>query len=512
MTGAGTRERSLAEADGASVDLLVIGAGVIGAGTAWHAARAGATVVVVDRGDLAGATSSASSKLLHGGLRYLGMGDVGLVREAHAERRANARVIAPHLVRPLPFVVPVRDGSPVPLWKVRAGVLLYGALSRFADGRSGRIPDRRAAELVPALRRDGLHGTVLYHDHETHDGRLALSALRAAADAGAVVLPHAEVVRLVAEGGRVRGAELTDRLGGRRLRIEARAVVNATGPWVDAVRRLEDAGAGPSVRLSKGVHLVLEGARDWSAAVTTPLPGGRVSFAIPWEGMLLLGTTDEPYDGDPGAVRATDADERQILAEAAFSVDPAVLDPGRVRARLAGLRVLPLVPGETSRARRETIVARGPQGMISVAGGKLTTWRAIGRRAAGLALAGIGGSRPPADPMPLPGAAAPAIAERRISTAWPGLPIDIVMHLARHHGLLGLDVLAAGHNHPVLLDRIHPDGPDIWAQVVYARDREWASTVTDVLRGRTTVALRGLDTDDVRRGVERILGGGSGPA
>ena len=143
---------------------------------------------------------------------------------------------------------------------------------------------------------------MLYHDHETHDGRLALSALRAAADAGAVVLPHAEVVRLVAEGGRVRGAELTDRLGGRRLRIEARAVVNATGPWVDAVRRLEDAGAGPSVRLSKGVHLVLEGGRDWSAAVTTPLPGGRVSFAIPWEGMLLLGTTDEPYDGDPGAV------------------------------------------------------------------------------------------------------------------------------------------------------------------------------------------------------------------
>jgi glycerol-3-phosphate dehydrogenase len=150
--------------------------------------------------------------------------------------------------------------------------------------------------------------------------------------------------------------------------------------------------------------------------------------------------------------------------------------------------------------------------MISVAGGKLTTWRAIGLRAAMLALADVGRPAPPSDPTPLPGAAQLGVASREISTVWPDLPNDVVMHLARHHGLLAFDVLRHGHNDPVLLERIHPNGPDIWAQAVHARDYEWAATADDVVRGRTTVALRGLDTDDVRRGVERILGGGSGPA
>lgn len=499
------RDDLLERLSAARFDVLVIGAGAIGAATAWYAALAGARVAVVDRGDVAGATSSASSKLMHGGLRYLAMGDIGLVREAHRERRAQARTVAPHLVQPLEFVVPVGPDSPTRLWQVRAGVFLYGALARFADGRNGRISLASARRRVPPLITEGLRGTVLYHDHQTHDTRLAISALRAAADAGAVVATHAEVVSLRLSGGTVVGAEVEDRLGGRRLGVEARAVVNAAGPWVDAVRRLEDPAAGTSVVLSKGAHLVLSGGDGWTAAVTTPLPGGRVSFAIPWEGMLLLGTTDDPYDGDPSAVEATDADVAQILAEAGHSLSADVLAPSLVRSRFAGVRVLPASGSSTIRTRRETVVSRGPGEMVSVAGGKLTTWRLIGARTARLTLDGLGGPAPPAGPVPLPGAAPLAAVERALAASHPQLSGDVRSHLARHYGTCSADVLAPGDAEPELLERIHPDGPDVWAQVVYGRDHEWAATVDDVLRGRTTVALRGLDDAAVREAVARML-------
>ncbi|HEY0389465.1 MAG TPA: FAD-dependent oxidoreductase [Gaiellales bacterium] len=482
----------------------MIGGGAIGAATAWAAARAGATVAVVDRGDIAGATSSASSKLLHGGLRYLAMGDIGLVREAHHERRVNARIVAPHLVWPLPFLVPVGPDAPVPLWKVRAGVWLYGALARFADGRSGRVPVAEARRRAPGLRHERLNGAVLYHDHQTNDGRLTLAALQGAAAHGAVVAPHVEALALRMAGGRVRGADLIDRLSGATLAVTAGSVVNAAGPWVDEVRRLESPQAGTTVRLSKGAHVLLDAPDGWSAAVTTPLPGGRVSFAIPWEGMLLLGTTDEPYEGDPAAVIAGEEDERQILEEAGRSLASEVVAPGRVRSRFAGLRVLPVAGGATATARRETVLHTGPGGMVSVAGGKLTTWRAIGARAATAALTGTG-ARIPRDPHQVPGAAPAEQVERRIAAEWPELEPDIRRSLARHYGLGALPALEPARERPELLGRIHPRGPDIWALVVHAAQREWAATPDDVLRGRLTVALRGHGTAEVTATVARML-------
>ena len=501
------RDEQLERLSGAPFDVLVIGAGAVGAATAWYASLAGARVAVVDRGDVAGATSSASSKLMHGGLRYLAMGDVGLVREAHHERRIHARTVAPNLVRPLDFVVPVGPDSPTRLWQVRAGVFLYGALARFADGRNGRIPLAAARRRVPPLLTDGLRGTVLYRDHQTHDARLAIAALTAAADAGAVVATHAEVVSLRMRGGAVTGAEVEDRLRGGSRTVEARAVVNAAGPWVDAVRRLEDPAAGTSVLLSKGAHAVLAGGDGWTAAVTTPLPGGRVSFAIPWEGMLLLGTTDEPYDGDPAAVAATDADLAQILAEAGRSLAPEVLEPSLVRSRFAGVRVLPAGGSSTIRARRETVVTRGPGGMVSVAGGKLTTWRLIGARTARLALGSIGRTPAPRRAVALPGAGKPDAIERSLAATHPELPPDVRAHLARHYGTRSADLLAPADDDRHLLERMHPDGPDIWAQALYGRDREWAATVDDVVHGRTTVALRGLDDERVRTKVDLMLRG-----
>jgi glycerol-3-phosphate dehydrogenase len=314
------------------------------------------------------------------------------------------------------------------------------------------------------------------------------------------------MVGLRITGGRVSGADLVDRLSGAAFAVTARSVVNATGPWVDAVRRMESAAAGTSVGLSKGAHLLLDAEGDGRSALTTPLPNGRVSFAIPWEGMLLLGTTDEPFEGDPAAVTATDDDQRQILAEASLSLESWMVDQARVRSRFAGVRVLPVASRSTARIRRETVIRRGPAGMVSVAGGKLTTWHAIGRRAAAMALADIGRSAPPSGAAPLPGAAQPAEIDAALARAWPDLDADIRIALGRHYGTVALDLLEPARERPELLERIVPTGPDIWAQLPHAGDHEWAATAADVLQRRTTVAYRGPVASAVHARAAELLG------
>ena len=474
-------------------DVLVIGGGATGAATAWAAAATGARVALVDRGDAAGATSSASSKLVHGGLRYLRLGDVRLVREAHRERRWNARIVAPHLVRPLSFVLPVRPDSLYRESELRLGVFLYGALSGFRDGRAGKLPPDEARRVAPGLRVDSGTSFVAYHDHQTDDARLVLAALRTAEALGAVWLNYTDVLALRLESGRIAGAEVRDRIGGGELSIRARVVVNATGPWLDTLRSLEHPAAGTSVRLSKGAHLVLETDQHWSAAVTSPLPEGRVSFAIPWHGMLLLGTTDEAFEGDPSTVTATAADEAQILAEAATSLDDDVIRPGRVRASFAGLRVLPLGKSGTASSKRETVVTVGPRGMVSVAGGKLTTWRRIGVEVAARALDSIGLPAPNRGPSPVVGAADPAQVAADLGLAHPQLPDGAPAHLAGLYGALAHEVLEPARRNASLYAPVVAGAPDLLAQVLYAVEYELAHTADDVLRRRTTIALRGLD-------------------
>ena len=456
-------------------DLLVIGGGIIGAGIAEAATAHGLDVALVERGDFAGATSSASSKLVHGGLRYLQMGDVRLVREAHQERRYLMSVVAPHLVERLPFLFPLYRGGPHRPWVVRTGVLLYSALARAK--LNGRVSTKRALRLVPQLRTEGLHSSALYADARTNDGRLTIANVRGAADRNAVVLNYAEVTAVRDDGADV----LVD---GQTVRVAARLVVNATGPWLDKIRRLEDESAAPSVRLSKGVHLIVDGGEGWSAAVTIPHDKVRVSFAIPWEGKLLLGTTDTLHEGEPEDGRVTDEDVRTILEEAG----EAVRDLGPVRASFWGLRVLPGGPGATANARRETVYTRGPSGMLSVAGGKLTTYRRIALDA----LEQLGVRDLDRRPRPLPGATGLA------QIPWP-MELDPATrgHLLHLYGSLAPEVLTPALEDPSLLELLVPGRPDLRAQELYAREREWARTDEDVLRRRTTAWLAGLDSGDV---------------
>ena len=352
---------------------------------------------------------------------------------------------------------------------------------------------------------------MLYHDHVTHDARLTLAVLDGAAAAGALVLNHVEVVGLQ-HARRAGHRRRRRRPSGRRdaIDVRARVVVNASGPWIDRVRQMERPGAGTTVQLSRGTHLVLGGRRrlaggDHGHARTTA--GWR--SRCPFQDGLLLGTTDHPYDGDPADVAPDPADEQQILAEAGLSLTAAAIDPARIRQRFAGLRVLPVAAGPTSEAPREVVLTTGPGGMVSIAGGKLTTWRRIGLQAAGLASAalglaaldtGRGRCRRPSHPD--------AAASEVLRARFPLVDEAVVAHLVHGHGA------AAG----VILQRPWPTrrcsrrsrcrAPDIGAQVLHARDREWAVSVDDVVR-RTGLAPRGRRRCGARERIATLLGEGA---
>ncbi|MGN6797076.1 MAG: glycerol-3-phosphate dehydrogenase/oxidase [Gaiellaceae bacterium] len=450
-------------------DLLVVGGGIIGAGIAEAATAHGLDVALVDKGDFASATSSGSSKLIHGGLRYLQMGDIALVREAHQERRYLMNVVAPHLVERLPFLFPLYAGGPHRPIVVRTGVLLYSTLARAR--LNGRISEARALKLVPQLRTEGLHSSALYADARTNDGRLTIENVVAAVERGAVALNYATVTAIRPDGADVH-------VDGEDVTVRSSRVVNATGPWLDHLRRLEDPASIPSIRLSKGVHVVVDGGEGWGAAVTIPQSKVRVSFAIPWEGKLLLGTTDTLHEGEPEDARVTDEDIRMILDEAGSAIDGV----GAVRASFLGLRVLPGGPGATANARRETVYTRGPTGMLSVAGGKLTTYRRIALDA----LEQVGVKNLDRAPRPLPGAIGLAHVD------WPvELEAPTRSHLLHLYGSRAADVVRPALDDPSLLEPLVPGRPDLRAQDTWARDRELAIHDVDVIRRRTTGWLAG---------------------
>jgi glycerol-3-phosphate dehydrogenase len=386
---------------------------------------------------------------------------------------------------------------------VRAALGLYRALSGSADANAF-VPADVARALVPSLRVDGLRTAGIYADAQTNDARLTLANVRAAADAGAAVANYVEVVAIEHAGGEWR-VGVADRATGAHFEVATRTVLNAAGPWVDAVRRLADPAAGTSVSLSKGAHLVVPAPPGWQAAVTIPLDRSRVSFAAPWEGRLLLGTTDEAYEGDPDAIEVTAADEDKILTEAARALEPGVLARRAILARFAGLRVLPVRKGRTASARRETTIQRDPGGLVTVAGGKLTTYRRIAAAALEALSFTLDLGEVSVSPSPLPGAVDPVLAADAILDSWPALTAATAARLARTYGSLGAEVLAPAQTEPALLEPLAPGVDVLGVEVVYAREQEWAVTAEDVLRRRTTLSLGGRDTPEVVACVEELL-------
>jgi glycerol-3-phosphate dehydrogenase len=371
-------------AGGPPLDLVVIGGGATGLGVALDAAARGFSVALVEAEDLAKGTSSRATKLVHGGVRYLAQGNVALVREALRERRLLIDN-APHLAGPLPFVLPAYGwrGRLWERWFYAAGLTVYGLLAGKASLGPTRLLDRGAMlAAAPGLEPAQLAGGVAYWDGQFDDARLAVALARTAQAAGAIVLNYCRATGLRVESGRVTGVALEDRQTGHQVEVAARCVVNATGVWVDGVRRLDDAAAGDIVAASQGVHLVVD--RSFfpadHALIVPKTSDGRVLFAVPWLGRVILGTTDTPRSDLPLEPRPLANDVDFILAEAGryLARPPSRAD---IRSAWAGLR--PLVkpahgdPTNTKRISREHTILLSAHGLVTVTGGKWTTYRAM---------------------------------------------------------------------------------------------------------------------------------------
>ena len=474
-------------------DMLVIGGGITGAGIARDAARRGLDVALVERDDFASGTSSRSSRLVHGGVRYLEHGHLRLVFESSRERRALL-TMAPHLVHPLRFTWPVYHGSRIPRWKLRAGLLLYDLLALFRNVAPHRgLSAADIAEAEPLLERGGLTGGAQYFDAATDDARLTLATVLDAALSGATMVNHAEVRELLWSDGRVSGARVTERLGGQVLDVAASVVVSATGPWTDAVRRLENPSARPVVLGSKGVHIAVPAERVGNrGAVTLLAPDGRVMFVLPAGVCTMIGTTETETHESPDEVRATRADVDYLLASANRAFPAAALTGDDVIAAWAGIRPLAAVSrsSDLNSASREHLVETGPGGVITVTGGKLTTYRVTARDTVDLAFRALQRRSPRRrrELVPLVGGDLRDVAAECAAARVALGAEDIASHLVQAYGSAWHQLWARTQVNDALSARLDPALPYIEAEVVHAVEAEHACTIADVLIRRLHVA------------------------
>ncbi|ACZ87245.1 glycerol-3-phosphate dehydrogenase 2 [Streptosporangium roseum] len=491
------------------VDVLVVGGGVTGCYTALDAVTRGLTVALVERDDFASGTSSKSSKMVHGGLRYIEQGNLPLVRRSLLERQRFRRN-APHLVQRLPFVFPVlaQDG----VFDARIAKAFEGLLWTYdlAGGwRIGRLHQRLSVPEVlaraPRLRAEQLKGGLLYYDSRTDDARLTLTIARTAAHFGATVLNGAACRGLVREGGRVRGA--TVEVDGREIDVRAGVVINATGVWSDTLDALSDPGHRPRIRPAKGVHIVVPWTRlPIDGTVTVPIPGrARRATCTRWGDVVVVGTTDTDYDGSLEHVLCT-REEMQYLLDGANTAFDAGLAPEDVVGSIAGLR--PLVGGKegaTLDMSRDHRISTDAHGLVTVTGGKLTTSRHMGELVVDAALKVLGRrARCRTARLPLLGGAG---YDAEATSATGGLG----SHLGQRYGTEARFVTDLLSEDPSLAEPIVEGTAHLRAEVVYAARCELARTVDDVLSRRTRMRVFARDLSvkaapEVGRLLQRELG------
>ncbi|MCZ6916137.1 MAG: glycerol-3-phosphate dehydrogenase/oxidase [Gemmatimonadetes bacterium] len=476
------------------VDLLVMGAGINGTGIARDAAMRGIRTALVDKGDFGSGTSGQSSRLIHGGLRYLEMRHFHLVFEASRERRTLLR-IAPHLVWPRSFIFPIHDGGRIPLWKLWAGLTLYDLLALFRNVRRHRmLSKQRVLKAEPHLRSRGLKGGGRYFDAQCDDARLTLANAKSAHQHGALVANYVVVDAFEPADGRIRRVRVTDRVTGASYTIRAKVVVNATGPWSD-ILRAKDGNAEPVLRLTKGVHVAVPMTRlgnNEALALTSPIDG-RVMFIIPWGELSYIGTTDTDDDVDPNLARATADDVIYLLRSANAFFPEARLSPDDVVSTWAGIR--PMVAQadgiDPSAVSREHRILESQSGVISLVGGKLTTYRAMAEEVVDLVAAKlhkIDGrahhGRAPTDTEPLPGGDTHDLGVILQEVIREGFSRSTGTHLVRAYGTETAAVLNLAASNPTLAEPIVAGHPAIKAELVHAIRREMAITLTDLLMRR----------------------------
>jgi len=447
-------------------DVLVVGGGIFGAGIARDAALRGLRVALIDKADFASGTSSRSSKLIHGGFRYLEQAACRLVMESCRERQV-LRNMAPHLVKPLPFLLPVYQGDQRSLGKMRIGMALYDALALYRNtARHRGLSPSATIEKEPQLAKNGLRGSILYYDCQEDDARFCIENILHAAQLGAVCMNYCELSGFVSHNGTVAAANVEDRIGGNSLEIRAKCFINAAGPWVDRVAGLAGAGNG-YLKPTKGVHILLPKLTENHAIAFQAKRDGRIMFVLPWNDCSIVGTTDTDYSGDPDDVHAEPADIEYILAEVRALFPEVKIDYGDVITTFAGLR--PLLHTRngskpSSRSREWQIIHHGPS-FMSIAGGKYTTYRAEAQKIVDELLRKLG-EKP-----------------RLCTTAHTLLP-----------------------THSSNSDQLIAKSPTIYASDIRrACEEEMATSVDDVMRRRTSLALSRFGGPETAAAVARIM-------
>jgi glycerol-3-phosphate dehydrogenase len=513
------RARAWAELADGQFEVLVVGGGVTGAGVALDAATRGLRTALVEARDFASGTSSRSSKLFHGGLRYLEQYDFGLVREALHERDLSVNRIAPHLVKPVPFLFPLTHR----VWErpyVAAGLALYDLLARIG-ALAEPMPAQKhlsrsgARRLFPALRPGTLVGAVRYYDAQTDDARHTLTVARTAAHYGATVLNSAEVVSFAKAGGRVVGARVRDVETGAEVDVASEVVVNATGVWTDDLQTLVGGRGRFNVRASKGVHIVVPRDRINGEAGLILRTATSVLFVIPWGGHWIVGTTDTDWALDKAHPAASRADIDYLL-ERVNAVLSVPLTHEDITGVYAGLR--PLLSGEsevTSQLSREHAVARPVPGVIAVAGGKYTTYRPMAAETVDAVAADVTRRVPPSvtENVPLVGAEGYAAMVNQLESLaqrW-GVPRFRAEHLLNRFGSLAPDVLALAAERPELLEPVPGAEQYLMVEMVWAAANEAALHLDDLLARRTRISIetahRGVESAmPVARAVAGVLG------
>jgi glycerol-3-phosphate dehydrogenase len=464
-------------------DLAVIGGGINGAAVARDGALHGLRVALVERADFAAQTSSQSSKLIHGGLRYLPQGQLRLVYQALHERERLRQLTAPHLVHPITFLFPLYRGLAPSKLALHAGLWLYDRMAGTPSSQRYRMLDaRQAVVLEPGLQSERLIGAALFQDAAGDDARLVLENVLDAHEHGAAVLNYAQLDQLDAPSGGLRAGEVRDLIGGARVELRARVIVNATGPWIDTIRRRDQPGVVPLTRLTKGVHLIFARPHgDAGDSLVLADGAGRLVFVMRYSDSIVLGTTDSEFEGDPAQLAVTVA-ERDYLLEVVRRVAPAIdLRASAIVGSLAGVRVLAKRPGAPSALPREAVITCSPRGLITIAGGKLTTHRRLGHEVVAMVCQQLGRKCGPCPSLtqPLPGArgeAAPA----------GGWNPQLYARYGRRAALVQRLIDARRD----LAQPLVPGCPVLAAEAVFAARDELAVTLEDFVLRRTAMAWR----------------------
>ena len=515
--GPDQRDSAISQLGTEQFDILVIGGGVNGVGAALDAASRGLKVALIEAQDIASGTSSRSSKLIHGGLRYLEQYDFKLVREALHERELMVSTLCPHLVKPVGFLFPLTEKFKERTY-VGAGLALYDALRGFQRALPWHkhLSQKQINEIAPSLRHDIVTGAIKYFDAQVDDARHTMAVARTAARHGALIATQVSAESLIREGKRVVGVNALDLASGKKIAIKAGVTIMCAGVWSDQLHERFELTPGYHVTMSKGAHIVVPGSAiksDAGIILKTPV---SVLFIIPWGDKWIVGTTDTPYEGDRAEPFATREDVQYILDQANRVLEPK-LKAEEIIGVYAGLR--PLVANNksatTTKLSREHTVDRPAAGFVSIAGGKYTTYRVMGKDVVDRAVIELRKltQNSVTEKLPLVGADGYFALEQqkeRIAQE-SGLDVETVTHLLNRHGSLISEILEIIEEQPKLAAKLDADLPYIKAEIVYAASYEGARSVDDVISRRTRLSFEAVNhgvhlADEVAALIAPVLG------